>query len=806
MAVSLATAANGVAPSASTSGGGEPAAVEALYLSDFAEDLTLAIGRGTLLELARATNPLVEGEPAPHSLFQVGAGDAQLQVLPPEVLNQAVKRAILANASEFPARVLSIDDSTDATAVPEPEDSSEPFSSVQEVLGQWDVRYFNVARADVQPRAMGIEDVTAVTFPKSSDPAIVVTEISSVYVISNNAIDSAETELAQRRTQSAPGEAGTIANFPREASERDASQALDDAAALSAWSEQSRPLREVTGSFDSEGSTHGTLLGTAAGKPAILRNSSPIGTEVGAVSGVGNSRNTSRVLSDVSVPVVPRQPSIETAEISAINMSPLRSLDRMTGLSGDESVSAVDLRADSVTELMKIAGGSRKTISESPQSSAEDVPSTLLDETGFATEANKRATVGPTLLAGQSSAALSGITNDLLSPISSPVPSVTELNQAVPRDYSPQRVNFPIPIVPMDFSDLTAGRSLGADAIPLRVSAVGIDLKSADIRAAGDATAANTFVRSTWLDHTLDADGVVKTEAKVSQARIEAQSQNQNTNAIGSLSSAGSSLPPSVSTDVIALNISRDESLKKPFKDESIVRGLPTTQSPERSEMVASLSNTEQRNYQNELIDNDDVLPSLEAKSIDVEPVDNTRLTGDTSSSASLSSALAGSTVSRQVTDRLGLTMAPAQAAGTESRGANAFMNGVAIEVKQLLTSGGGSVRMELTPPEQGTLQLDLVISDLGAVTLEVYGVTESIRERLESGSTTLQRQFEQMGLTLSLSLFDHGKGFNSPNTQGSQMLKEKSSGLTVEQSEQLIKRTGGPVGDDTGRMINLIA
>jgi len=37
-------------------------------------------------------------------------------------------------------------------------------------------------------------------------------------------------------------------------------------------------------------------------------------------------------------------------------------------------------------------------------------------------------------------------------------------------------------------------------------------------------------------------------------------------------------------------------------------------------------------------------------------------------------------------------------------------------------------------------------------------------------------------------------------------MLKEKFSGLTVEQSEQLIKRTGGPVGDDTGRMINLIA
>jgi hypothetical protein len=198
-------------------------------------------------------------------------------------------------------------------------------------------------------------------------------------------------------------------------------------------------------------------------------------------------------------------------------------------------------------------------------------------------------------------------------------------------------------------------------------------------------------------------------------------------------------------------------------------------------------------------LESDDGRAVTEAQSTDGEQAALRRIATESSLATGLSSTGGFS-------DRFSVAVAQSSATVAESTSANSLVNNVSIEIKQLLTSGGGSVRMALTPPEQGTLQLDLVVTDSGTATLEVYGVTEAVRERLESGSTALQRQFEQMGLTLSLSLFDHGKGFDSPNARDSQAMMERSSEIAAESTPRVTKRSGMPVGDDTGRMINLIA
>lgn len=75
------------------------------------------------------------------------------------------------------------------------------------------------------------------------------------------------------------------------------------------------------------------------------------------------------------------------------------------------------------------------------------------------------------------------------------------------------------------------------------------------------------------------------------------------------------------------------------------------------------------------------------------------------------------------------------------------------IEVMRVLKEGGGRVIMEVTPPDQGTLQLDLRLDNQGKAILIVDGASDSTRARLEQGSAELRQQLAEMGLQLSLNM-----------------------------------------------------
>jgi len=75
------------------------------------------------------------------------------------------------------------------------------------------------------------------------------------------------------------------------------------------------------------------------------------------------------------------------------------------------------------------------------------------------------------------------------------------------------------------------------------------------------------------------------------------------------------------------------------------------------------------------------------------------------------------------------------------------------IEVMRVLKEGGGRVIMEVTPPDQGTLQIDLRLDNQGKAILIVDGASDSTRARLEQGSAELRQQLADMGLQLSLNM-----------------------------------------------------
>ena len=59
----------------------------------------------------------------------------------------------------------------------------------------------------------------------------------------------------------------------------------------------------------------------------------------------------------------------------------------------------------------------------------------------------------------------------------------------------------------------------------------------------------------------------------------------------------------------------------------------------------------------------------------------------------------------------------------------------------------------ELTPPEQGTIRIDLRINSSGQAHLIVEGASDATKSRLDQGGQNLKNDFAQMGLNLSLDL-----------------------------------------------------
>ena len=74
-------------------------------------------------------------------------------------------------------------------------------------------------------------------------------------------------------------------------------------------------------------------------------------------------------------------------------------------------------------------------------------------------------------------------------------------------------------------------------------------------------------------------------------------------------------------------------------------------------------------------------------------------------------------------------------------------------EIISAAKSGGGRIQLELTPPEQGTLRIDLRIDQSGRAHLIVEGANDAAKARLDQGGQQLKNEFAQMGLNLSLDL-----------------------------------------------------
>jgi hypothetical protein len=74
-------------------------------------------------------------------------------------------------------------------------------------------------------------------------------------------------------------------------------------------------------------------------------------------------------------------------------------------------------------------------------------------------------------------------------------------------------------------------------------------------------------------------------------------------------------------------------------------------------------------------------------------------------------------------------------------------------EIMSAAKSGGGRIMFELTPPEQGTIRIDLQINQNGHAHLIVEGASDATKSRLDQGGQNLKQEFAQMGLNLSLDL-----------------------------------------------------
>jgi hypothetical protein len=74
-------------------------------------------------------------------------------------------------------------------------------------------------------------------------------------------------------------------------------------------------------------------------------------------------------------------------------------------------------------------------------------------------------------------------------------------------------------------------------------------------------------------------------------------------------------------------------------------------------------------------------------------------------------------------------------------------------EIMSAAKSGGGRIMFELTPPEQGTIRIDLHINQNGHAHLIVEGASDATKSRLDQGGQNLKQEFAQMGLNLSLDL-----------------------------------------------------
>lgn len=75
------------------------------------------------------------------------------------------------------------------------------------------------------------------------------------------------------------------------------------------------------------------------------------------------------------------------------------------------------------------------------------------------------------------------------------------------------------------------------------------------------------------------------------------------------------------------------------------------------------------------------------------------------------------------------------------------------VEVLKLTRQGGGRAVLEVTPPNQGPIRLDLQLDGAGRASLVIEGLSDSMKARLESTAHFLRQDMAQLGLALNLEM-----------------------------------------------------
>jgi hypothetical protein len=108
-------------------------------------------------------------------------------------------------------------------------------------------------------------------------------------------------------------------------------------------------------------------------------------------------------------------------------------------------------------------------------------------------------------------------------------------------------------------------------------------------------------------------------------------------------------------------------------------------------------------------------------------------------------------------------------------------------EIISAAKSGGGRIMFELTPPEQGTIRIDLRINQSGQAHLIVEGASDATKSRLDQGGQNLKQEFAQMGLNLSLDL---RQGNQSQQTSGQSFANARQDYYAKQQNVDLTPKT----------------
>ena len=164
----------------------------------------------------------------------------------------------------------------------------------------------------------------------------------------------------------------------------------------------------------------------------------------------------------------------------------------------------------------------------------------------------------------------------------------------------------------------------------------------------------------------------------------------------------------------------------------------PESDSPERTTKQTAMAGTAANDLGNVILTTksnvDAIAASADSARQSAQRVDGAAATG--AAAASAQSAESARAESRLEAARASLGSGPLN-----------------VEVLKLTRQGGGRAVLEVTPPNQGPIRIDLQLDGAGRASLVVEGLTDSMKARLESSAHFLRQDMASMGLALNLEM-----------------------------------------------------